>query len=66
MRHLPSDIFKGDHKPAIAPMEQTAIERFQRLIRDCGYSSERLQNMYDELPPRKLRDDLIDHYFATM
>ncbi|KAI0349425.1 hypothetical protein OH77DRAFT_1415061 [Trametes cingulata] len=63
---LPSDIFKADHKPSLAPIEQTAIERLQRLIRDCGYSSERLQNMYNELPPRKLRDDLIDHYFATI
>ncbi len=47
-------------------MEQTATERLQRLMRDCGYSTDRLQNMYDELPPRKLRDDLVDYYFTAM
>ncbi|KAI0677610.1 hypothetical protein C8Q78DRAFT_961708 [Trametes maxima] len=61
-----TDIFKPDNKPGLAPIEQTAIERLQRLIRDCGYSSERLQNMYNELPPRKLREDLIDYYFTTI
>ncbi|EIW61968.1 uncharacterized protein TRAVEDRAFT_117517 [Trametes versicolor FP-101664 SS1] len=60
------DIFKPDRPPSLAPIEQTAIERLQRLIQDCGYSSERLQNMYNELPPRKLRDDLVDHYFTTI
>ncbi|CDO75575.1 hypothetical protein BN946_scf184858.g15 [Trametes cinnabarina] len=61
-----SDLFKPEHKPGLAPVEQTAMERLQRLIRDCGYSSERLQTMYDELPPRKLRDELIDYYFTTI
>lgn len=63
---LPVDIFKPDNKSGLAPIEQTAIERLQRLIQDCGYSSERLRDMYYELPPRKLRDDLIDYYFSTM
>ncbi|KAI9001022.1 fungal-specific transcription factor domain-containing protein [Trametes punicea] len=66
VNQLQSDIFKPDHKPGLAPMEQTAMERLQRLIQDCGYSSERLRTMYDELPPRKLRDELIDHYFTTI
>lgn len=57
---------KPDHQPGLVPMEQSASERLQRLIQDCGYSSERLRNMYNELPPRKLRDDLVDHYFTTM
>ncbi|KAI0638176.1 fungal-specific transcription factor domain-containing protein [Trametes polyzona] len=61
-----SDIFKPDPQQGLAPIEQTAIERLHRLIRDCGYSAERLQNMYNELPPRKQRDDLIDHYFSTI
>lgn len=61
-----ADIFKSDHQASLAPIEQTAIERLHRLIRDCGYSAERLQNMYNELPPRKQRDDLVDHYFTTM
>lgn len=65
-RQTHPDIFKPDRPPSLAPIEQTAIERLQRLIQDCGYSSERLQNMYNELPPRKLRDDLVDHYFTTM
>ncbi|KAL7282404.1 hypothetical protein ACG7TL_003875 [Trametes sanguinea] len=60
------DLFKPDHKPGLVPVEQTAMERLQRLIRDCGYSSDRLQTLYDELPPRKLRDELIDYYFATI
>ncbi|KAJ8481774.1 hypothetical protein ONZ51_g5768 [Trametes cubensis] len=63
---LPVDIFKPDNKSGLAPIEQTAIERLQRLIQDCGYSSERLRDMYYELPPRKLRDDLIDYYFSTI
>ncbi|KAI0832409.1 fungal-specific transcription factor domain-containing protein [Trametes gibbosa] len=61
-----ADIFKSDHQASLAPIEQTAIERLHRLIRDCGYSAERLQNMYNELPPRKQRDDLVDHYFTTI
>lgn len=55
-----------DQKPTFVPMEQTATERLKRLMRDCGYSSDRLQNMYDELPSRKMRDDLVDHYFTAM
>ncbi|KAI0750793.1 fungal-specific transcription factor domain-containing protein [Daedaleopsis nitida] len=55
-----------DQKPTLAPMEQTATERLQRLMRDCGYSADRLQNMYDELPPQKMRDDLVEHYFSAI
>lgn len=47
-------------------MEQSASERLQRLMQDCGYSTDRLQNMYDELPPRKLRDELVKYYFDIM
>lgn len=63
---LQSDIFKVDPKPTITSMEPTATERLQRLMRDCGYSTARLENMYSELPPRKLRDDLVDYYFTNM
>ena len=63
---LQSDIFKVDPKPTITSMEPTATERLQRLMRDCGYSTARLENMYSELPPRKLRDDLLDYYFSNM
>lgn len=58
--------FSEDPKPTIVPMEQTASERLQRLIRDCGYSKERLQTMYDELPPQNLRDDLIKYFFLNL
>ena len=58
--------FEEDQKPTLTPMEQSAAERLQRLMRDCGYSTDRLQNMYDELPPRKLRDDLVNYYFDVM
>ena len=61
-----TDIFKVDQKPTLAPMEQTAAERLASLMRDSGYSPDRLQNMYDELPPRKMRDELVDHYFDAM
>ena len=64
--HLQSDLYKISQKPTITSMEPTATERLQRLMTDCGYSTERLQNMYSELPPRKLRDALVDHYFSTM
>ena len=60
------DIFKIDQKPTLAPIEQTATERLERLMRDCGYSTDRLQSMYEELPPRKMRDDLVDYYFSAM
>ncbi|KAM5540503.1 hypothetical protein V8D89_005961 [Ganoderma adspersum] len=63
---LQSDIFKVDPKPTITSMEPTATERLQRLMRDCGYSTARLENMYSELPPRKLRDDLVDYYFTNI
>lgn len=63
---LQSDIFKADPKPTITSMEPTATERLQRLMRDCGYSTDRLENVYNELPARKLRDDLIDYYFTNM
>ncbi|TFK89818.1 hypothetical protein K466DRAFT_544538 [Polyporus arcularius HHB13444] len=67
MNQASHDIFKMDQKPTLIPMDQqNASERLQRLMRDCGYSTDRLQNMFDELPPRKMRDDLIDHYFAAI
>lgn len=67
MNQASGDIFKMDQKPTLVPIDQqNASERLQRLMRDCGYSTDRLQNMFDELPPRKTRDDLIDHYFAAM
>ncbi|RPD67176.1 hypothetical protein L226DRAFT_549800 [Lentinus tigrinus ALCF2SS1-7] len=67
MNQASGDIFKMDQKPTLLPIDQqNASERLQRLMRDCGYSTDRLQNMFDELPPRKTRDDLIDHYFAAI
>ena len=53
-------------KPNLAPMEQSASERLRQLMQDCGYSTDRLQNMFDEVPPRKLRDELVDYYFDVM
>ncbi|KAH9943451.1 uncharacterized protein BXZ73DRAFT_40632 [Epithele typhae] len=59
-------LLEEESKPNITPMEQSATERLQRLMQDCGYSTERLQNMYDELPPRKFRDELVSHYFNVI
>ncbi|TBU40114.1 hypothetical protein BD309DRAFT_927740 [Dichomitus squalens] len=64
--NLQSDLYKINQKPTITSMEPTAAERLQRLMTDCGYSADRLQNMYNELPPRKLRDALVDHYFTAI
>lgn len=60
------DVFNADQKPTITPMDMPATERLQRLMRDCGFGTDRLQSMYDDLPSRKMRDDLVNHYFSTM
>ncbi|KAI5124904.1 hypothetical protein M0805_007332 [Coniferiporia weirii] len=46
--------------------EPTAADLLQSLIRDCGLSENKLDELLQELPRKELTDLLIDYYFKNM
>lgn len=50
------------------PLEPSAADNFERLMRDCGVSQSLLTEILqvNELPPRPFSDTLVDYYFTSM
>lgn len=46
--------------------ENSAADKLNTLIQDCGVSPHKIPELLQELPPKKLMDDLIDYYFDHM
>ncbi|KAH8113278.1 fungal-specific transcription factor domain-containing protein [Phellopilus nigrolimitatus] len=52
--------------PMLQNAEPTAADLLQSLIRDCGLSENKLNELMQELPSRQRTDLLIDYYFKNM
>lgn len=50
------------------PLEPSAADNLERLMRDCGVSQSLLTEILqvNELPPRPFSDLLVDYYFSSM
>lgn len=46
--------------------EPSAAEKLQSLIQDCGVSPNQLTELLNDLPPRKVTDQLVDYYFDSL
>ncbi|OAX36194.1 hypothetical protein K503DRAFT_321994 [Rhizopogon vinicolor AM-OR11-026] len=66
----------GDRKPALATpsmidsvrqdSEPSAADNLKSLVQECGVSPHKISELLQELPPQRLSDVLIDHYFSAI
>lgn len=65
VNQLPSDIFHSEPK-LLANSEPSAADKLKTLISDYGFTPTKIPDLISQLPPRRLRNRLVDHYFSAM
>ncbi|KZS97957.1 hypothetical protein SISNIDRAFT_436686 [Sistotremastrum niveocremeum HHB9708] len=52
--------------PTFLEDAHSAAERLKSLIQDCGVSPHKVSELIQELPPKRITDALVDHYFSNL
>lgn len=52
--------------PTFLEDAHSAAERLKSLIQDCGVSPHKMSELIQELPPKRITDALVDHYFSNL
>ncbi|KAI0921138.1 hypothetical protein AcV5_001168 [Taiwanofungus camphoratus] len=65
VNQLPSDIFHSEPK-LLANSEPSAADKLKTLISDYGFTPTKIPDLISQLPPRRLRNRLVDHYFSAI